>query len=73
MRSRGFTFLVLLPSREHGPAHVHVLKAGEEIVVMLDPVVILRSTMNVTDARIVVRLVEQHWARLDRAWRGIHG
>ena len=31
----GFSVVVLLPPREHGPAHVHVRRAGGEAVIEL--------------------------------------
>lgn len=33
----GFRVVIFLPPREHGPAHVHVCKAGTEVVITLDP------------------------------------
>ena len=32
----GFSVLVLLLPREHGPAHVHVTNAGTEVVIELE-------------------------------------
>lgn len=31
----GFKVYIYLPPREHGPGHVHVLKAGSEVVVQI--------------------------------------
>jgi hypothetical protein len=35
MRSGGFAVRILLPPREHGPPHVHVVKAGAKVVIRL--------------------------------------
>ncbi|MEO5816301.1 MAG: DUF4160 domain-containing protein [Gemmatimonadaceae bacterium] len=70
----GFHIAVLLPPREHGPAHVHVTKAGEEISVNLEPVG-LRKDYGMRPANIVkaVRLVEANVKLLVTEWRKYHG
>lgn len=35
LERNGFRVIVLLPPREHGPAHVHVEKAGTRVVINL--------------------------------------
>lgn len=83
-----FRVLVLNPPREHGPAHVHVLKgrgAGEsEVVIELGepevtggpwgPVSIREiKGMQNRDVIRAVRLVEQHLVTLRQRWGEIHG
>ena len=60
----GFQIKVFLPPREHGPAHVHVYKAGGVAVINLPDAtqaLTLRSvskTMRNADVVAAVRLVE---------------
>ena len=37
LRGRGFDVRVYPPPREHGPAHVHVVKDDAEVVIMREP------------------------------------
>lgn len=83
-----FRVLVLNPPREHGPAHVHVLKGrggGEsEVLVNLGQAdvpgaswqaISLREVrgMAAKDVIRAVRLVETHLAHLRQRWEEIHG
>ena len=72
-RVDGFTISILLPPREHGPAHVHVRKAGEEIVIFLSPIVTSDNNMTRTNGREALRLVQNNVAFLLSQWRKIHG
>lgn len=77
-RQDGFQFKVLLPPREHGPAHVHVSKAGGIAVVNLPDArqtLSLRTVYDMKDSDVVaaVRLVEENVDKLLRAWRKYHG
>ncbi|MHB1096100.1 MAG: DUF4160 domain-containing protein [Gemmatimonadaceae bacterium] len=74
LRREGFRITILLPPREHGPAHVHVSRAGSEVVITLNPVTV-RSVdrMRTTDILRAVALVEEHQALLLTAWRKWHG
>ena len=74
----GFKVRILLPPREHGPAHVHVHKAGGLVVIDLPTEgrgVRIRtvSRMRVPDVIGAVRLVEANGAMLLGEWRRHHG
>ena len=74
----GFQVRILLPPREHGPAHVHVYKAGALVVIDL-PVegerVRIRSIKGTRTRDVVaaIRLVEANVAMLIQEWRRYHG
>jgi hypothetical protein len=70
----GFQFSILLPPREHGPAHVHVTKGGKEVIVALTSVQVREiKGMRDADARQAVRLVLGNIELLRAHWRRIHG
>jgi hypothetical protein len=74
----GFRFYIRNPPREHGPAHVHVAKAGAEVVINLNPSEgddLVREVYKMRDADVVkaVRLVEANIDLLLKVWRQIHG
>lgn len=73
LRLDGFTVIIFLPPREHGPAHVHVRKGGGEVVIEIDPVRVVRSQMPTASARAARRLVETHRDYLLSEWEKIHG
>lgn len=73
LRALGFDISIYLPPREHGPAHVHVRRAGERIVFWLDPIGIRDMRMSDANGRAALRLVVQHHAYLLAEWRRIHG
>ena len=69
----GFRVVIFLPPREHGPAHVHVRKAGTEVVITLDPIGIrVVERMRAADVVQAVRLVEDNRAHLLKEWRKRH-
>ena len=74
----GFRFYVRNPPREHGPPHVHVTKAGAEVVINLNSDAgddLVREVYKMRDADVVkaVRLVEANIDFLLNVWRQIHG
>ena len=76
--AEGFRVRISLPPREHPPPHVHVARAGAEVVLLLpqDTVgVVVRTVYRMHDADVIaaVRLVEANGALLMRAWRKYHG
>jgi len=78
IRSAGFAVRILLPPREHGPPHVHVVKAGAEVVIKLGrtdgPVKLLEvHGMKTRDVVRAVRLVKIWKADLLAIWTTIHG
>jgi hypothetical protein len=78
LESDGFQVRILLPPREHGPPHVHVLRAGAEVVILLPQdgrALTIRSVygMRTADVIAAVRLVEAHLTLLMQAWRKYHG
>lgn len=74
----GFKVYIYLPPGEHGPAHVHVLKAGGEVVVQIGTGVALEpyrvfGPMRDADALRAVRIVEAVEDYLLEEWRRHHG
>lgn len=74
----GFQLRSLLPPREHGPAHVHVRKAGAVVVIDLpdaDQSLGIRKIRRMRDADVVAafRLVEANIELLLEHWRKYHG
>jgi hypothetical protein len=77
LRVDGFAVRIFLPPREHTPAHVHVLKAGGEVVIELgatDEQCRLREVHRMTDADVVraFRIVEANLELLQKAWMQHH-
>jgi hypothetical protein len=77
-RGKGFQIRVLLPPREHEPAHVHVHKAGALVVMDLPhgnrPLRIRKvSRMRDPDVVAAVRLVESMVEELLQHWKAYHG
>lgn len=74
LRVDGFRFLILLPPREHGPAHVHVERGGATMIVEL-LTLLVRDVRGMSDAdvRKAVRIVEENDGTLIAEWRRIHG
>ena len=74
----GFQVRIRLPPREHGPAHVHVWKAGTHVVINLpqgDQPLGIRIVHRMRDLDVVaaVRLVEANVELLLTEWRKHHG
>lgn len=73
LRHNSFDVIIFYPPREHGPAHVHVRKAGAELVVSLSPVEILSvGRMRDVDVMAALRLVEANVEYLLGEWRKHH-
>jgi hypothetical protein len=78
LRREGFRVLILLPPREHPPAHVHVTKAAKTVVIQLayrgQPQTI-RENRRMADADVVKawRLVAEFTEELIVHWERIHG
>lgn len=74
----GFRVKVFGPPREHGPAHVHVYKGRQSVVVIRLPsptaplAVWAVYDMRPADVVAAFRLVEAHAETLQRAWELIH-
>lgn len=74
----GFQIKVFLPPREHGPAHVHVYKAGAVAVINLpdatQPLTLRSVSKKMRNADVVaaVRLVEAHVEMCWIHWRKYH-
>ncbi len=71
-------FEVAIPVDDHPPAHVHVRKAGRELVVNLGrdggrPSVRRNRGMNRSDLAKAIQVVHQHQTKLWKAWRQYHG
>lgn len=75
----GFVVRVYGPPREHPPAHVHVERGKEELVIIrlgtatAPPKVWAVYGMKDRDVLRAYRLVERHQTTILAAWRRIHG
>lgn len=70
----GYRIYVLPPPREHGPPHVHVIRAEGEVLIDLDPVGVRQVyAMPLRNIVRAVRIVEDNRDKLLAAWRTIHG
>jgi hypothetical protein len=74
----GFQVRILVPPREHGPAHVHVWKGGTVVVIDLpegDQALGVRKVggMRTADVVAAFRLVEANVRMLLAQWRKYHG
>jgi hypothetical protein len=74
----GFQIRIYLPPREHAPPHVHVVKAGAEVIINLGeegshPEIREVHGMSDRDAVRAYRIVESVQAQLRRRWREYHG
>lgn len=74
LRVDGFRLVILLPPREHGPAHVHVYKAGGVVAIELVTLTVrdVRDLSN-RDVRAAVAVVAAHQEFLSGEWRRYHG
>jgi hypothetical protein len=75
-RHGSFVVRVLLPPREHGPAHVHVRCPDGIVIVGLDPAVELREIHGDVKQATVREILEAIAERQDEciaAWRKYHG
>lgn len=78
LRADGFHVRIFLPTREHGPAHVHVTREGGEVIVFLnDPEqgVSIRDVygMRPVDVRKAVAIIEANAEYLRQQWEMYHG
>jgi hypothetical protein len=76
LRRSGFSVMVL--TNDHTPAHVHVFRAGTEVIVNLStgmngPQIREVKRMSKGNVRKAVRLIEENLATLREEWRRIHG
>jgi hypothetical protein len=76
LRESGFNCRIY--SDDHEPAHVHVVKAGVEVVIDLgdddnDPSIRETKGMRVVDVNKAFRIVIQHQGYLLEKWSEIHG
>jgi hypothetical protein len=74
----GFHVRIYLPPREHAPPHVHVAKAGMEVLIALgeagEPLAVIEVYgMRTRDVVRAYRIVEAHQDMLLEAWRRYHG
>ena len=75
---KGFQVRIFLPTREHGPAHVHITREGGEVVIVLNAPeqgVSVRDVrgMKPADVRQAVAIVEANADYLRQQWREYHG
>ena len=74
-RQGSFVVSVLLPPREHGPAHVHVRCPEGFMVVQLEPSLLIREAQGVktSTAREILSAIEARYDECLAAWRRYHG
>ncbi len=77
LRVGGFLVRIYHPPREHGPAHVHVLKDGAEVVIELADQgrpQRIRDVLGMRDSDVLAafRLVGAHTGDLLSHWRQLH-
>jgi len=66
-------FEVMIFTNDHRPAHVHVFRAEEEVVLTLVPVGIREDLrMSKRNVRKAIAIVSNNLGLLLRAWREIH-
>jgi hypothetical protein len=71
LRRDGFRVMVF--TNDHAPPHVHVFKAGTEVVIELAPLAIRDNyRMSKSDVRAVFAIVAENREQLLEAWRQIH-
>ena len=75
LRKRGFD--IRIRTDDHNPPHVHVVKAGEEVVILLavgfdDPEIRENRGMARPNIRNAMDLVTENNEALLREWRKIH-
>ncbi|MEX2016507.1 MAG: DUF4160 domain-containing protein [Candidatus Hydrogenedentales bacterium] len=78
VREDGFSIRVYPPPREHPPPHVHVCKAGTEVVIDLGsagalPALREERGMARSDVPRAIQLVWRHHELLTAAWENMHG
>lgn len=78
LRQDGFRIIIYTPSREHGPPHVHVWKAGGEVIIELarpgrSQVIRAVAGVRPSDIAKAFRIVEDNSDFLHRNWRTYHG
>jgi hypothetical protein len=74
LRGGGFDVVILLPPREHGPAHVHARKNGGEVVILLSSLAVQRvKQMRSADVVTAIGIIADHQEELLAAWRKYHG
>ena len=72
LRKNGFE--VMIYTQDHIPAHVHVWRAGGEIVVNIATLEITKAEdMSRRDSARAVEIVEENQRYLLGRWREIHG
>ena len=78
LREGGFEVRIYLPPREHDPAHVHVIRAGGEVIITLGddtaaPAIREAHGMTNRDVLRAYRIVEGHRDALLERWEEYHG
>lgn len=78
LRVGGFALRIYPPPREHGPAHVHVVRAGAEVIIMLGdldvaPAALENRGMDRLNRTRAYRIVEEYQQLLLQRWRQYHG
>lgn len=75
-REGGYAFVI--NTAEHAPPHVHVLKAGAEVKILIGeinqkPAIMRARGISVHEVTAALRMVSNLQAKLLARWREIHG
>jgi hypothetical protein len=71
-------YRVMIYTNDHAPAHVHVFRGREEVVIILatasDPMAVREvRRMTIAHVRAAYRIVADNHALLLNAWKEMHG
>jgi hypothetical protein len=70
---RSGQFTVVIYTRDHSPAHVHVKSAGKEARITLDPVEVMSNLrFKPGEIRSILKLIQAHQGELLAKWKEIH-
>ncbi len=70
---RSGPYTVVIYTRDHAPAHVHVKSAGKEARIALDPVEVMDNYgFKPGEIRAILKLIQAHQDELLTRWKEIH-
>jgi hypothetical protein len=66
--SRFFGIVILLNFNDHAPPHFHAQSGGEEVLVSIKDLKVIRGNMSARNKRLVMKWAALHKDELLRAW-----
>jgi hypothetical protein len=70
---RSGQYTVVIYTKDHPPAHVHVRSAEKEARITLDPVEVMDNYgFKPSEIRAILKLIQSHQEELLAKWREIH-